>query len=429
MLGRDRSILRLTQRCGCHRPAGSSSGIRGRHNLPSCDSLKGIDDVFVSLRTGFSEAPRKLPAHFTTTLRCVPHYGLYSDYDEYIDGRHVSNALDEIDPDIVATHSDFQYYRRLLEGGKEAFTQQELSQWSAAKNTNGGRDSPGWRLDKWKFLPLAEKALRQKPDAKWYIFIESDTYILWQSMLEWLSHFDPSEPHYMGMQMQIGDVIFAYGGGGIVISNPALTKVVEHRKENQKFYDEFTAAHWAGDCVLGKTLADAGVKLLWSYPNLAGDQPNDVDFNSTFGGADKKPWCYYAASYHHIPPTEFPKFANFEYHWSKKDTLPPHHRDVFRYFVLPYLTSERIDWDNLSDTDQLDATTLDDCRSICENDPYCLQFSFSDRYCKTSTALKLGHQAFEDAEERVISGWIMDRVKNYAKRMDATCNHENWILP
>lgn len=284
----------------------------------SCDSLKGLEDVFVVLRTGATEAPKKLPVHFTTTLRCVPHYAIYSDYEEDIEGHHIHNALDEVNPEIIATHPDFEYYRRLQVGGREAFTDQELAQWAAAKNTNGGRDSPGWRLDKWKFLPLAEKALLQQPDAKWYIFIESDTYMLWQTLLEWLSHFDSSKPHYLGMQMQIGDVVFAYGGAGFAISNPALKKVVEHRRGNLNFYDDFTSGHWAGDCVLGKALADAGVNLLWSFPTLSGDQPADMDFNTSFGGQDKKPWCYFATSYHHLPPAEYPKFAKFEQNWNQE---------------------------------------------------------------------------------------------------------------
>lgn len=288
------------------------------HTQSSCDSLKGLDDVFVILRTGSTEAPRKLPVHFTTTLRCVPHYGLYSDYEEEIDGHHVYNTLDELDPELVATHPDFEYYRRLQEGGRDAFTPEELAQWAAAKNTDGGRDSPFWKLDKWKFLPLAEKALRQRPEAKWYLFIESDTYILWQTLLEWLSYFDPSKPYYLGMQMQIGDIIFAYGGAGFILSKPALQTLVEQRKANVKMYDDYTASHWAGDCILGKALRDSGINLLWSFPTLVGDQPADIDFNTTFGGADKQPWCFFAASYHHLPPAEYSKFAEFEAIWNQE---------------------------------------------------------------------------------------------------------------
>ncbi|KAI2467312.1 glycosyltransferase family 31 protein [Annulohypoxylon bovei var. microspora] len=400
-----------------------------KDDRPSCESLRGIEDLFVILRTGASEVPKQLPVHFATTLRCVPNYAIYSDYEEDFEGHHVYNALDEVNPEIIATNPDFEYYRRLQEGGREAFSAEELAQWAAAKNTDGGRDAPGWKLDKWKFLPLAEKALRQRPDAKWYIFIEGDTYMLWQSLLEWLAHFDSSKPHYLGMQMQIGDIVFAYGGGGIAISNPALKKVVALRNENIQTYDDFTAAHWAGDCVLGKALADSGTKLRWSFPTVVGDRPGDIDFNSTFGGHENRPWCYYATSYHHIPPAEIPRFARFEYIWNLKNTFRLRHRDVFRHYVLPRLSSEHADWDNLSEVDQSDVSSFETCRSTCESQPDCMQFSYSGNSCKTSTALRLGHQVPRDTSEPMKSGWVVNRIKGYVERMDASCSHETWTLP
>ncbi|KAI1767051.1 glycosyltransferase family 31 protein [Hypoxylon sp. FL1150] len=394
----------------------------------SCDSLQGLEDLFVVLRTGATEAPKKLPVHFTTTLRCVPNYALYSDYEEEIEGHHVYNALDEINPDIIATYPDFQYYRRLQEGGRDAFTAEEIKTWASAKNTNGGRDSPGWRLDKWKFLPLAEKALVAKPDAKWYFFIESDTYVFWQTLLEWLAHFDSSKPHYLGMQMQIGDVVFAYGGAGFAISNPALKKVVEHRRANLKFYDDFTGGHWAGDCVLGKAIADSGTNLLWSFPTLTGDMPADTDFNTSFGGQDKKPWCFYSASYHHLPPTEYTNFAKFEQDWNREKAFRLRHRDIFRFYLLPRISSKHDGWDNLSDLDQGEVHSFADCRATCESQPDCLQFSFLGGSCKTSTAIRLGHKGY-GVTEQAKSGWIVDRIKDYTEKMDASCGGKDWVLP
>ncbi|KAI0181656.1 glycosyltransferase family 31 protein [Hypoxylon sp. FL1284] len=393
----------------------------------SCDSLKGLEDVFVILRTGATEAHKKLPVHFSTTLRCVPNYVLYSDYEEDVEGHHVYNALDEINPEIVASHADFEYYRRLQDGGLKAFSTEELAHWAAAKNTNGGRDSPGWRLDKWKFLPLAEKALARKPDAKWYVFIESDTYMLWQTLLEWLSHFDASKPHYLGMQMQIGDVVFAYGGAGFAISNPALNKVVQHRRANLKLYDDLTSVHWAGDCVLGKALKDAGVDLMWSFPTLTGDMPADIDFNTSFGGPDKKPWCFYAASYHHLPPAEYPNFLKFEQSWNQANSYRLRHKDIFRFYLLPRIPTEHEGWDNLSDVDQTEVHTFNDCRSACERQADCLQFSFVGESCKTSTGIRLGHKGSAETEQ-MKSGWMVDRVKEYTQRMDTTCGNKDWIL-
>ncbi|KAI1340067.1 hypothetical protein F5Y15DRAFT_62971 [Xylariaceae sp. FL0016] len=406
-----------------------ASGTETRHPYDVCEGLEGLKDLFVILRTGTTEAPKKLPSHLATTLRCVPHYVIYSDFEEDVAGQHIYDALKDVSDEIKESHPDFEYYNKLQQQGKgrEAFSNEEIAQWSSARNTMSGRDSPGWRLDKWKFLPLADKAFRKQPDAKWYIFIESDTYIMWKSLLDWLSHYDASKPYYMGQQMQIGDVVFAYGGAGFTVSQPAMKRMVEHRNENLQFYDDFTANHWAGDCVLGKALYDTGIPLHWAYPSLSGDEPADTDFDSGFGGPERRPWCYYAASFHHLQPSEYPRFYDFEQKWNRENSTLLRHRDIFRYYVMPHFRPQLEDWDNLSDQEQMTESSFKDCRAACQKDPDCLQFSVSEYTCKTSQALKLGHKT--SAAEQSSSGWMMDRIGPFMEGMDLLCNDQDWIKP
>ncbi|KAK6073138.1 hypothetical protein SCUP515_07001 [Seiridium cupressi] len=286
----------------------------------SCDSLQGLGDIFLILRTGASEALRRLPAHFNTTLRCLhsQNYGIWSDYEEYIGGHHVHDAFDEMDPEVIASHPDFAYYRRLKEQGRSSFTVDELTGWATAPNSAGGRDTPGWKLDKWKFLPIADKAYRQQPNAKWYIFMEGDTYIHWANILHWLSHIDASKPYYMGQEMQIGDIVFAYGGSSFVISNSAMKTLVEYRATKPGVYEEFTGNHWAGDCVLGKAMLDAGIKLSWQYPNLFGGMPYDMDYNETFGSPQRRLWCYPTTTYHHVSPSDVEEIYHNEQKWNQE---------------------------------------------------------------------------------------------------------------
>lgn len=284
-----------------------------------CDSLSGLQDVFLAVRTGANEAHERLPVHFNTTLRCLPSgsFGIWSDLEEDIGAHHLQNALDEINPEIMATHPDFEYYKRLQEHGRAAFTTEELTEWGAAPNSAGGRDTPGWKLDKWKFLPIADKAHQQKPDAKWFIFMEGDTYINWRNLLEWLSHIDATKPYYLGNEMQIGDVIFAYGGSGFVISNPAMKSLVEQHANNPGVYEDITADHWAGDCVLGKALFDAGVKLSWQKPNHFGGMPFDMAYGETFGSPLRSLWCYYVTTYHHMTSPDIKEVSAFEQRWAQ----------------------------------------------------------------------------------------------------------------
>ncbi|KAI0019451.1 hypothetical protein F4780DRAFT_446254 [Xylariomycetidae sp. FL0641] len=406
-------------------PTTNPRSLAGDDIPTTCEGLEGLDDLFVILRTGTSEAPKKLPAHFATTLRCIKNFAIYSDYDEEIAGHRIHDALDQINPLIKENHPDFEYYNEMQDrGGRNAFSSNQIAAWSSAKNTMAGRDSPGWKLDKWKFLPIADKAFSTQPRAKWYIFIEADTYMLWKTLLTWLSKFDARKPWYLGQQMQIGDVIFAYGGAGFAVSQPAMKMLVEHRRANLDYYDEFTAGHWAGDCVLGKAMLDAGVPLHWSFPLLSAEQPADMDYNTDFGGADNTPWCYYAVSYHHFPPEEYPLFEEFERKWNSKHNRPLRHRDVYRNYIEPNIRPGRPDWDNLSDQEQPSAHSFTECYSVCKSKPECLQYSVSDGVCRTSSILKLGR-----ASKSASSGWMMGRIDEFTRQMDSQCIGRDWQLP
>ena len=284
----------------------------------ACDALRPSDlnDTLVIMKTGANEAPDKLPVHFDTTLRCVPHYVVYSDLNETVEGHQVYDALDEVNPEIKTTHPDFRYYQALQAEGRAAFTNDQLMEWATAGNTGLGRNTPGWKLDKWKFLPIADKAYRQKPDAKWFVFLEADTYIIWRNMVAWLAQFDASKPYYLGMQMQVAGQVFGYGGAGFVLSNSALKRLVEYHNENLEYWDWLTGKHWAGDCVLGQALKKAGIELTFSWPNLASENPVDMNFNATFGGKGEF-WCHYATTYHHLTPQEIVEFSEFERDWNQ----------------------------------------------------------------------------------------------------------------
>ncbi|KAH8668754.1 hypothetical protein BX600DRAFT_510819 [Xylariales sp. PMI_506] len=434
VLGVAAAILLLRQIFGPDGPSYSSGGDLANHNnkdrprRPSrrtCGFLQGIDNVFVIFKTGANEAPEKVPLHLDTTLRCIPHFEIYSDLEEEIAGHQVHNALDEVDPKIIAEHPDFEYYTRLQKAGREAFSEEEVAKWSAAQSTFSGRDSPGWRLDKWKFLPLAKKALKTQPDADWFVFMESDTYIMWSNMLEWLWYLDPHEPHYLGQPMQIGDVIFGYGGPGFILSKVALRMLIAFYEPNRAFYDHYTGVHWAGDCVLGKALADAGVELTWAWPNLFGEHPHNMDFNDTFGGPDVRMWCHHVASYHHLTSDDILRISDFEGKWRQHNGRALRHKDVFKQYVLPQLAEERPNWDNLADIVAMEHATAEGCRAICEYQPDCVQWSLTGHTCKLGGIIKLGRTKPETS--RMTSGWMMDRVQAFMDSQDASCVDEDWI--
>lgn len=98
------------------------------------------------------------------------------------------------------------------------------------------------------------------------------------------------------------------------------------------------------------------------------------------------------------------------------------HSDVFKEYVMPQMLAGKTDWDNLSDEDGTDVSSVDDCHAKCEAQPDCKQYSFvqETKQCKTRIDPRLGKQS-----NGTQSGWLNDRVLDFAHNMPA-CGDEGW---
>ena len=103
--------------------------------------------------------------------------------------------------------------------------------------------------------------------------------------------------------------------------------------------------------------------------------------------------------------------------------------DFLRRFILPQMEAEVADWDNQSDEEHGEAaSTVAACRAACEARAGCVQFSLTGSTCRTSDALRVGHEHV--GVQRVYSGWLTDRVARFADQMDDECRRGGeWILP
>jgi hypothetical protein len=408
-----------------------------------CQRLPGAEDVVVIMRTGATEIQDKLPIHFNTTFRCYPDVIIFSDYEETFQGHAVHDVLAPMDPSVKANNKDFQLYLRLQNYGRENLHDDELSGKASFEGSKSGKgDNPGWKLDKWKFLPMMNETLRLRPEKKWYMFVESDSYAIWSNMLQWLEKLDPSKPHYYGSEVQIGPDIFAHGGSVFVMSKPAIQKGADLYAAHQHDWDAFTDIHWAGDCVLGKALREAGAPLEWAWPMFQGGHPEKMDFTEQ-KGKDKPLWCTSALSYHHFSPTETQRIWEWEQSWiqSRLDKFSSdakgkdfwaeynnvlQHRNVFREFVLPQIRSSKgTAWDNES-PNLLEGTkgkNVGECRRLCEESGDCLQWSHCEEGCSVSTQqVMLGTKSEEKQ-----SGWMLDRIDQWMKKLDL-CEHHGWTI-
>ncbi|KAK5725052.1 hypothetical protein LTS12_027493, partial [Elasticomyces elasticus] len=291
------------------------------HHL-ACRGLRGGNETLVIMRTGSTELEAKLPVHLATTLRCFPHKLLFSDAAEIYHGHNIIDALSSVSDELKEHHPDFELYRRLRKG-RNVLEASELHDWRAEavhESWTGHTDNPGWKLDKWKFMPMMKRTLHEYPvGIKWYVFVEADTYTLWPSLLDYLTTLDHTKPYYSGVEVYIANDPFAHGGSAFIISLPAMRLVVEYYDTHQREVEEFTDRHWAGDCILGKFLAKAGVALTSAWPVMQGDYPGIVPYIA-FDGRPRPPtdvniWCSQAVIYHHVDPSAVEELWRLEQQW------------------------------------------------------------------------------------------------------------------
>ncbi|KAK4983675.1 hypothetical protein LTR28_002450, partial [Elasticomyces elasticus] len=220
-----------------------------------CPGRPNAEELLISMKTGATELFAKLPQQLLTTLHCVSNYMIFSDLEQDVGDYHIYGCLEEVSDKYKYSHKNFEFYRKLLDLSARG---QDLSLLTSTKQAK----EHAWELDKWKFLPIAHRVYKEQPNTKWYVFIEADAYMAWSNVLELLSHYDPDEPWYLGAVFFLGDVAFAQGGMGYIISNGAMRLL--HKIWNPEHIARWelrTAKGCCGDAELAVALRDAGVNV------------------------------------------------------------------------------------------------------------------------------------------------------------------------
>jgi hypothetical protein len=289
--------------------------------LPSCKHSTEDHETLLILRTGATEIADRIPTHISTSLHCFTQHVIFSDYAETFLGERILDALELVDPDIVTNNHDFDLYRRVKQHGRAILAQSELSgNQSQAPSGSGHTEIPGWKLDKWKFVPMVNRTFYEYPDMKWYVFAEGDTFVLWSTLQAYLANMDHTKPYYLGSATNIGDdPAFAHGGAGFIVSRPAMRMIVDYYSAHKAEIEAVTQASWAGDAVLGKVFFDAGVPVKDIWPVMHGESTSQALFARPWSpGVPKEAeqiWCYPAASLHHMSPAAVDGLWHYEQQW------------------------------------------------------------------------------------------------------------------
>ncbi|KAL2829043.1 hypothetical protein BJY01DRAFT_240775 [Aspergillus pseudoustus] len=325
---------------------------------------------------------------------------------------------------------EFEYYRELHRN------RNRIAEFVAENDSTDFRRK-AWDLDKWKFIPSVQRALQHKPDAKWLMFIECDSYLIWSNLLHWIAQLDSTKPYFLGLPVTMHEQLFAYGGAGWLLSRAAAEQMARHVASQADGYESFTNGAGYGDLVLGHVLERAGVPLTGAWPVIQRETPSTMEYTVDV-------MCHPVVTFHHIEKAEISAIWDLEQEWiasggeteAGPQTLPPLlHVDIFTRVVYPHLTTRMDDWDNFSDGEEktlAHSEGFDKCKRYCEEDERCVQFRVTStaktRKCTLSNSVTLGWQAAGDGvsldQERSVSGWMMERIDQIKRSV--RCNGANW---
>ncbi|KAK9381958.1 uncharacterized protein V2V93DRAFT_366060 [Kockiozyma suomiensis] len=386
------------------------------------ERLPSSESVFVMVKTGMTVLWQRLPVHLNVTFPQLAHYGIYSDAPARIGDIPVTDILVNVSRQLHDS-DQFESYRR---------QRQILKDNPHIKAENlAAQIQDAWWLDRYKNLPMIAHAYRTMPDAKWYVFIDGDTFVSWSRLFKWLATLDPDEVLYMGSAAIASGEYFAHGGSGVILSSALVKKVFGNELNLEHKYDEFESNDCCGDHVLAHVLLDRNIPLRhgFGYPHvdrrIQGEPPRFVYLNPS-------DWCREIISFHHLDPVETQQLYDFEGLFGPNE--PILYRDVYRHFVMPHLHAGRkANWDNGSDGPKFyssmekDASNPQetaykshrDCRKKCDSEPFCLQFKYKPDCCILSNIIRLGESHYEGGDS-FSSEWNIGKIR--AMRQKSGCD-------
>lgn len=267
------------------------------------------------LKMGHGEKRDKIEAQLDSTSACFTQEELliFSDLDETIRDRAVIDILADLPESYRSDNVDFENYLTMLEMRRNG---------TLDVDKEGMAKINGWRLDKYKFLPGVERAWAMRPGRDWYVFYETDTYVVWDNMFRFLSTLDPSKPLYMGSpspgrmdEEKQFKTMFANGGPGYILSRAAVEKLLERRVGSDgRFVDEPLELKWldllrkdcCGDSVMGWVLYNLGIEVQGYWPMFNPHALHNVPYSDLY-------WCQPVLTLHKTTPASMPDLWRWEH--------------------------------------------------------------------------------------------------------------------
>lgn len=269
-----------------------------------------LADIQIVLRVGSTQPLDQVLSHINNVTNCISNLIIVSDKEEQL------GDISRWTHDIIADLPEVYWH----DESPDLQAHGRINNPESQGEPVNGRD--GWLLDRFKFLPMVEYAFEQNEEAKWFYFVEADTFIVWNTLFRLMDRYDARKEWYIGSpspgrKLENGQkTYFAYGGTGILLSRPAIEKLVHRRNSTlEKSAEPPLTEEWAqlvkndccGDSVLGFALANKGIFLSGLYPMFNPHPLHGIPF-----GPNGKPyWCQPVLSLHKSSLNDIPMLSEF----------------------------------------------------------------------------------------------------------------------
>lgn len=281
---------------------------KGEGEVDWCESFPAylFHKIQVVLKVGAADDPKRTESQLASVIRCIPNVLIMSDNNHtYGENHEAIDILASLPAETYMKEEDYAVYK-----SQKNTSLEDLKQ---------GHD--GWKIDKYKFLAEVEYAVDNVPDAEWFVFFESDTYIVWDNVFRLLENYDHTLPYYFGSPSpgrRIPDsedkIWFAYGGCGFILSNAAAHRFVDRKRnavgvKGPRVTDEYKEDiqnDCCGDSMLGWALHDkGGVDISGLWPMFNPHSLSGVPFGKLY-------WCEPVISLHKTAPEQMKKLWEWE---------------------------------------------------------------------------------------------------------------------
>lgn len=385
------------------------------------------EDVVILVKTGATSLWRRMPAHMSTSLSnstLTPNILFYSDSPDNINGHPIIDVLANISTSLKSS-PDFVLYNRAREIASDNL-------YLESGSMEGDSYLPGgWRLDKYKFVPLFQHVANWMPGKKWYVYMEDDNYYFWSQLYAWLATMDYTKPLMIGSPaFRLGED-FAHGGSGFAISGRALEISFGADRMLASKYEEYAKEQCCGDQVLSHVLHEKGVQR---YKKLDGSGWAALQSLPTWRiGFGEWNWCSPIMNIHKVHQKDISRLWVFEQEFMARTNGQGRlrYRDIFAGFAKENINAaQKSEWDNYataksfassSDEEVNKGQTLtkaeiekkpwfskEACKEACVEWEQCLSWNYADDNCKIDHTAAMGQRI--EAGIRMESGWMLERI-------------------